>query len=108
MIGDNFLFSAHILQQGLAFMFVPPLLLLGTPKWLLRFLLKWKPINKFFQLFTRPLIALVLFNGLFSLYHFPFIFDAVSANDLLHNTYHTVLFFAAFLVWWPLLSLFPE
>lgn len=108
VIGDRYLFSAHIFQQGLAFMFVPPLLLLGTPQWLLRSLLKWEPVKKFFQFVTRPLTALILFNGLFSLYHFPIIFDAVSTNDLLHNTYHTILFFTAFLMWWPILSPLPE
>ena len=44
-IGDRYLFSAHMTQHLLLTLVMPPLLLLGTPGWLLRPLLEWRLIS---------------------------------------------------------------
>lgn len=108
LIGHEFLFSAHMLEQALVYMVMPPLLLFGTPAWLLRVVLKKRLFKKMMPLLTHPMLTMVFFSVLFSFYHFPLIFDQINANDTLHNVFHTVLTVGAFLMWWPIVSPIPE
>jgi putative membrane protein len=102
----HMLFSAHMLQQALLYLAMPPLLIIGIPAWILRSLLK--RVNPKFSLITHPLITVLLFNVLFSFYHVPLIFDAVVSNYTVHIVYHAVLFITAFLMWWPIMCPLPE
>jgi putative membrane protein len=102
IIGDDFLFSAHMFNQSLVYMLAPPLILFGIPNWLLQSLLKWGWSKKLLLFMTKPLVALLLFNALFSFYHIPAIFDFVVANGFLHNATHIILTMTAFLLWIPL------
>jgi putative membrane protein len=108
LIGHEFLFSAHMLEQALVYMVMPPLLLIGTPAWLLRLLLNKRFPKKLMPLLTHPMLTMVFFSILFSFYHFPLIFDQINTNDTLHNMFHTVLTVGAFLMWWPIISPIPE
>lgn len=106
--GHHFLFSAHMLQMALLYLVLPPILLLGIPDWLIRPILARPFSQKVFLFFTKPIIAILLFNVLFSLYHLPTIFDAVMANHSLHFIYHSMLGLGAILMWWPLIDVLPE
>jgi putative membrane protein len=108
VLGDEYLFSAHMLNQSLVYMLVPPLILFGMPDWMLRSFLKWGWIQKLFRFLTHPIMALLLFNVIFSFYHIPAIFDFVVENGFLHNFTHTALIFAAFLLWIPMISPLKE
>ncbi|TYR79918.1 cytochrome c oxidase assembly factor CtaG [Priestia megaterium] len=104
----HLMFSAHMTQMALVYLAIPPLMILGIPDWLARFLLHQKIIKPLFRIFTKPLIALLIFNGLFSLYHIPLIFDAVKTDMILHAAVSILLFIAAFCMWWPLLNQLDE
>ncbi len=106
--GHHFLFSAHMVQQCLLFIFMPPLLLLGSPEWLLKPLFKPKVLGKVLRFLTNPLIAVLAFNSLFSFYHLPFLFDMFHSNMLINTLYHFVLLITAFIMWWPILSPISE
>jgi putative membrane protein len=108
LIAHDFLFSAHMLEQALTYMVMPPLLLMGIPAWLLRPVVKNQLIKKTIIRLTHPLIAALAFPILFSFYHFPLIFDVVNANSPLHTFSHTLLLFAAFIMWWPMTSPLAE
>lgn len=103
----HLMFSAHMISMSIAFLIAPPLIWLGTPGWLLRpvvervFKSKWKRL-------IHPLVTLLMFNALFSFYHIPFIHDAVMTNYTLHTIYYMVLYFAAFLMWWPIATPLQE
>lgn len=98
------LFSIHMLQQSILYLMVPPLLIRGIPCWLWQAVWKWKIAGRLLSFATRPLIALLGFNGLFSLYHIPSVFDALMATRPLQWGAHLVLMAAAGLMWWPVLS----
>ncbi|PTM56431.1 cytochrome c oxidase assembly protein [Desmospora activa] len=102
------LFSVHMLQQSILYLVVPPLLIRGIPAWLWRVLWQSKGWRQILRFGTRPLIALVLFNGLFSLYHIPVVFDTLMGSRFLQWGSHFVLMAAAALMWWPVLSPLPE
>lgn len=101
-------FSAHMIQMAVVNLVVPPILMIAIPKWLWKYVISLKGIKPLFRFFTKPLIAVVLFNGVFSFYHIPLIFDVVKTNMWLHAGYNTLLFILAILMWWPLLNKLEE
>ncbi|MGO4887916.1 cytochrome c oxidase assembly protein [Anaerobacillus sp. MEB173] len=106
--GHHYLFSAHMTQMSIAYLIVPPLFLYGLPSWVIRPIVNYELIKKPFEFFTKPLIAIILFNGLFSIYHYPFVFNAIMSSPVLHVVVHIILMFAAFIMWWPILCPLPE
>ncbi|MFC5774116.1 cytochrome c oxidase assembly factor CtaG [Ectobacillus antri] len=101
-------FSAHMTEMAILFIAVPPLLILGIPQWLLAYALNYQPVRATVNIFAKPLIALFVFNGLFSLYHLPFVFDVVKQSQLLHPITLAILFFMAIMMWWPVLNPLPQ
>jgi putative membrane protein len=105
LLGDSYLFSAHMLQQSLVYIFVPPLLLIG--------LLDernegWLKNRRLISFLKKPLVLLIIFNSLFSFYHIPIIFEFLVGNTLLHFISHILLTIFAFLMWIPIIPLFKE
>jgi len=107
-LAEGYLFSAHMVQHTLISLVAPPMLLLGMPSWLLRRLLSPRPIYAVIRQLTRPLIALVLFNGVIVLTHWPMLVNAMLEYHPLHLVGHLVLFGTATLMWWPVISPLPE
>ncbi len=97
----HLMFSAHMLKQALLYLVMPPLLYLGSPKWFFQPLLKFPSLTKVIRFVTNPVLSVLLFNGLFSLYHMPMIFDSVMVNFAYYNIYHDLLLISAFIMWWP-------
>lgn len=104
----HLMFSVHMTQMAILYLVIPPLLLLGMPKWLLNIITAPKGIHKFVKLFTKPLLALILFNGLFSIYHIPVVFDVVKTDVWAHGIYTSILFVSAILMWWPVIGPLPQ
>ncbi|MDF2959021.1 MAG: cytochrome oxidase assembly protein [Paenibacillus sp.] len=106
--GHHYSFSAHMLQQSISYLIVPPMLLYATPGWLLRPLFVNRAADMVMKIFTSPLVSLFTFNLIFSLYHIPVIMDALMANPLLHTLYKIVFMLAAFQLWFPVFCPLPE
>jgi len=104
----HIIFSAHMTEMALLYLVAPIFLIIGIPNWLWNKFLKPKFINVFFTFFTKPLIALIIFNGVFSLYHYPLIFDIVKTNSLYHFLFTNVLFFMALFMWFPVMNNLKE
>lgn len=102
MLG-HMMFTFHMIVMALSYIIVPPLLLLSVPSWLWRYLLDRKPLQ-WFKLFTSPMLNAILFNALFSFYHFPAIHDYVMTHYTEHIIYYIVLFITAILMWWPIVT----
>ncbi|CEG26693.1 cytochrome c oxidase assembly factor CtaG [Bacillus sp. B-jedd] len=101
-------FYAHMIQMASLYLIVVPLFIMGIPPWLWRAAIKIPAIGKIFNFMTKPLIALLVFNGMFSLYHVPLIFDAVKQSMLLHAAFTAGIFFFALFMWWPIVTELPE
>jgi len=106
--GHQYFFSLHMVQQSFLYLIVPPLLLVGMPEWLLARIFPMGWPRKILSFFTNPLLGALGFNVLFSFYHVPFIFDEVSLYPTVMSIYHAVLFVAAFMMWWPIVSPLSE
>jgi len=104
----HLMFTFHMVQMALLYLLLPPLFIAAVPDWLWKRIIGLPFVKPAFRLFTKPILALVLFNGLFSFYHVPFIFDFVKTNVFYHELYTAVLFFFAIIMWWPLVNRVEE
>jgi len=104
----HIMFSAHMSQMAVLYLVVPPLLILGIPDWFWKAMLYRKIIKPVIKVFTKPIVALIFFNGVFSLYHVPLVFDFVKTDPLYHSIITTLIFFGAMCMWWPLLTTLPD
>jgi len=107
-LGDEYLFSAHMVQHLLITVIAPPLWLLGTPGWLLQPLLKQPIIKRSLQILTKPPVAFFLFNGIFALWHLPVLYNLTLTNENIHILEHLMFMSTAVLNWWPILSPLPD
>ena len=103
-LSDKFLFSAHMVQHLLLTMVGPMLMVIGTPKWFLRPIVRNKVLFPVARFLTYPAVAFVLFNGDFFLWHAPALYDATLINSTLHIFEHLTFIVFGILFWWPLLS----
>ena len=103
-LGDKYLFSAHMVQHLLLTLVVPPLLLLGTPGWLLRPLIRSSRVLKVARTLTLPVVAFILFNVVFVLWHVPGLYDLALRERGIHVLEHLMFLAAGVIMWWPVLS----
>ena len=104
----HLMFYIHGITMVLLVFLVPPLFILSIPNWLWRTILNLRVIKSLFKLFSKPVIAIILFNAFFSFYHIPLVFDHVMQNRYLHAGYSIVLFVFAIGMWWSLVCPLPE
>ena len=104
----HIMFTYHMIQMAVLYLVVVPLFIRGVPWWVWKKIIDHRMIKPVFNFFTKPLIALVLFNGLFSVYHLPIVFDYIKMSMLLHSLYTIGLFMFALFMWWPLVNDMPE
>jgi putative membrane protein len=100
----HLMFWVHMIQMAALVLVVPPIFILSVPEWVWRKIFCVRTFNSVFKILTKPLIALIVFNGLFSFYHIPLIFDHVMQNAWMHAGYSILLFLVATFMWWPLLN----
>ena len=107
-LSDYYLFSAHMVQHMMLVYAAPPLMLLGMPGWLLRPVLRLPGVFPAARALTSPVLALLLFNLVFTVYHVPLYYNAVAVNHSLHIATHLLFIALAVITWWPILSPLPE
>jgi putative membrane protein len=103
-LAEGYLYSVHMLQHMLFTLVAPPLLIAGIPVWMWRRLLRPRALFVAFRFLTRPVVALILFNGLLLFTHWPEIVQLSVTSELAHFLLHLVLFGAAMVAWWPVMS----
>jgi putative membrane protein len=108
VLSDRYLFSAHMLQHLLLTLLAPPLLILGTPDWLLRPFMRPDIVFRLVRLVTRPVPAFVLFNVTFSMWHIPALYNVSVTNHGVHIGEHLLFMATAAIMWWPIASTMPE
>jgi putative membrane protein len=107
-IGDQYLFTAHMLQHLLLTLVAAPLLLGGTPAWLLRQVLAAMHLTSFVRWARHPIVAFFTFNIVFALAHVPSFYELTLRNEVLHAVEHLVFVGTAMLMWMPVLSPAPD
>lgn len=103
-LSDYYLLSAHMLQHMLLMFAVVPLLLLGTPGWLLAKVLSPKPLRTVWLALTRPIVAALVSTAILIVWHFPYFYDAAIRHQPIHVAEHNLFLLAAAISWWPVLG----
>jgi putative membrane protein len=105
---DARLFTAHMIQHLILALVIPPLILLGTPDWMVRPLLRVRGMRPVLRFLTQPLAAYIIYNLILVGLHSPQVYDLMCRNENIHVLMHLTLLGSAMLLWWPLLSPLPE
>lgn len=107
-LGEDYLYSVHMVQHLLFQLLAAPLILLGVPAWLYRAILRPPWLFATVKLLTKPLNAIVVVNAFVAVAHTPFWVEASVANGLFHLLTHVLWVVVGLLMWWPVLSPLPE
>ncbi|MFZ1890188.1 MAG: cytochrome c oxidase assembly protein [Candidatus Binataceae bacterium] len=105
---DDRIFFMHMLQHLVQAFVIPPMLLLGTPDWMLRPWVMSRAIKPIARFFTNPIVTFTVFSAVFVTAHFPPIFDLMCRNENFHIFLHLCFMVTGVLLWWPILSPLPE
>ncbi len=107
-IAEQHLFMFHMVEHMVLGLVVPPLLIVGTPVWILRALLA----NRYVLPIVRPLVVPVVAFFLFDLtlvgIHWPEAVNLMVSSEIAHFLIHALLFVIAIIMWLPVLSRVPE
>ena len=107
-LAEGYLYSVHMVQHMLFTFIAAPLLLTGTPPWMWRELLRPAPVRAAWAFVTRPLMALIVANGVLLFTHWPEVVTLSVGSELAHFLLHALLLGSAVVMWWPVLSPLPE
>ncbi len=107
-LAESYFFTAHMTQHLLLQLAMPPLLLLGTPDWLLRPLFRSPKVVRLGRLLVHPVTAFALFNVVLVGWHLPPLYDLALEHHNLHVAQHLTFMVTAVIAWWPLLGPLPE
>ncbi|MDO8392165.1 MAG: cytochrome c oxidase assembly protein [Actinomycetota bacterium] len=107
-IGEDYLYFMHMVQHMMLSYFLPPLVLLATPEWLMRVLVGQGRTYRVVAFCAKPVVAAVLFNGVVMLLHVPGVVNTATVNGPLHYLLHVLVVVTALLMWAPVVGPFPE
>lgn len=116
--------AAHMLQHALLILIVAPLLLLGEPFWRiwralpvdwrregLRWLLQRRRARRVWSaleaIARRPVATLLLFLGVFLLWHLPTLYQLALRSEWVHAFEHLCFLGVALLFWAQVIPIFP-
>jgi cytochrome c oxidase assembly factor CtaG len=105
-IGEERLFSVHMVQHLLLGDVGALLLVLGLDGRLLRPLLRVRLVHRL-RVLAHPLVALPLWAANFVVWHLPVLFDAALRNDAIHALQHTTFVAFGMLMWAALIEPLP-
>jgi len=105
-IGEERLFSMHMLQHLLLGDVGALLLVLGLDGPLLRPLLRFRLVHRL-RVLAHPLVALPLWAANFVVWHLPVLFDAALRSDAIHALQHSLFVALGMLMWAALLEPLP-
>lgn len=107
-IGEDYLYSAHMLQHMIFTYFFPPLALLATPEWMLRALIGKGRFYRLCSWIAKPVVVGVIFNLMVMVTHIPGVVNASTENGPLHYSLHFLLVTTALMMWMPVVGPFAE
>jgi putative membrane protein len=97
-----------MVQHLLIMLVVPPLLLQGTPGWMIRPILRVPGILPIARIITKPVAAFLLVNLIFGIWHFPEPYDLMMRDHFVHKGMHVMIMAVGTILWWPAMSPLPE
>jgi cytochrome c oxidase assembly factor CtaG len=107
-LGEEYLFSAHMLQHVLLGDIAPVLLLLALSRVMMRpATRRLGAVERGLGPFASPLTGLFLWLFLMYLWHVPALYDAAVRHAPVHLLEHLSFMAAGFALWWPIVQPVP-
>lgn len=107
-LGEDYLFSAHMVQHVLLGDIAPVLLLLSLSRVIMRpATRRLASVERKLGALASPWTGLVLWLSLMYFWHVPALYDAALENPVVHLLEHASFFTAGVCVWWPLIQPVP-
>ena len=107
-LGEDYLFSAHMLQHVLLGDIAPALLLLSLSRVIMRPVTRrLMSVERALGRLASPWTGIALWIGLMYLWHVPAMYEAALRNPAVHVVEHASFFTAGLAVWWPLIQPVP-
>jgi putative membrane protein len=107
-LGEDYLFSAHMLQHVLLGDIAPLLLLLSLSRVIMRPLTRrLAAVERALGPLAHPATGLVVWLVVMYAWHVPALYDAAAESAPLHALEHATFFVAGVAVWWPLIQPVP-
>ena len=103
-IGEQFLFSAHMVQHMLLIYFAPALFFAGTPTWLIDHLLRPERLRRAMRVLTHPACGGLLFTFVYTAWHVPALYESALYDKRIHVLEHWTMFTLGMLMLWPFLT----
>ena len=108
VLGDEYLFSGHMVQHILLGDIAPLLLLLSLSRVIMRpATRRFHGIERKLGRFAHPTTFIVAWLALVYFWHIPAMYNGALENPLLHGLAHATFFTAGTLLWWPLIQPVP-
>ena len=110
-LGDEYLFSAHMVQHLLLMFVTAPLWLIGTPGWLVEGIIP-NGLDGVVKRLASPTSAFVAFVSVMWFWHIPAVYEIAQESEAIHIFEHLTFIGAALIGWWPVMgaekSRFPK
>jgi len=107
-LGDDYLFSAHMVQHLLLGDVAPLLILLGLTRVMMRpATRRLMRIERALGRLAAPATGIVVWLLLMYLWHVPALYDAATEHAGIHLIEHVSFFAAGVALWWPLIQPIP-
>jgi cytochrome c oxidase assembly factor CtaG len=105
-IGEQELFSFHMVQHVLIGDLAPLCLLAGLSGPMLRPLLALRPVERL-RVLANPVVALPIWAANLYLWHVPLLYEGAVRHSTVHALEHMCFFTAGLIVWLPVLETLP-
>jgi cytochrome c oxidase assembly factor CtaG len=99
-LGDEYLFSAHMVQHLLLMFVTVPFWLMGASAWMIDRIIPNR-LTRFVQGVTTPLTAYLIFVGMMWFWHIPSVYETAQESEAIHIFEHLTYIGAALIGWWP-------
>lgn len=98
-LSDNYLFSVHMFQHMVEILFMTPLFVYGTPRWMTEPLYRWRPLSFVLRRWSHPVVSSLVFNLVLAFFHIPAIYDYSLNHENFHLFEHICFGASAIFLW---------
>lgn len=106
-LAEQVFFSLHMVEHMLVALVIPPLMLMGIPRWMAEHLLSSPRLLKVVRILSRPLPVFFIFHLSLAGLHWRPLVETMVSSSLFHFLAHLWLFAVAILMWIPVVSPTP-
>ena len=107
-LAEHYSYGIHMTEHLVFTLVCAPMMLLGMPGWMLRWIVVGRPWYGFVRFVCRPVPALLLNSGVLLATHWPSLVNTTTHNEWIHFGVHLVLFTSSLALFMPVINRIPE